>query len=691
MTDLRALSNEDLMKLYQQPATPPASPVVGMSDADLMAAHKAAQGPSVGDYATDMTKSAGVGLAEGAIGLAGMPGDMQQLAKKVGDWTASKLPSMPSIPVPQGVKDWWAEMGKRGAIPEHRKEHYMSRGDIGGAPLPSSRDIKGAVEGVTGEFYKSKTLPGEYSRTAASFVPGTVLAPGNAAVNALRYGVVPGLASEAAGQATKDTKWEPFARAGAGIATGVGAGLLSRPAYNERLVGNAARGAEAPQYGAAEQLVRDAQARGITLTPAEAIQQATGGSTRLGDVQRLTESTAGGAERMAPMFAQRPAQMQQATNATLDQIAPRSAAPSFIGREAQEAATGAIDHTRQNINHLAEPFYRNAERVPVPPVENLRLQTTVPGYPEALQTVRDTPQLNRYVQHLPDNSVGVLNEVKKQLNQSSQNVASAVNPNRNVQMSAGYARDAGEVTNTGRGLSRDFGQALDIEAAGRQRVLGPLQSGPAGVISQTDDIVKQGGAVINTVNSPREVTRALQNISQQNPQAARGVVREELGRISDKTVGGLDNAARPDQYGGAKFARAVQGDARTGENVHAAVGATGGPAVADDMRRLVEVLQATGQRQRPGSLTAFNQEALADMKRGGLQGVVQALVKPLAGVKETVQRGRLGSQAGNLADLMLSGPDGVRRIQELAARGNDANAIIARALLNAQAANQANH
>lgn len=621
--------------------------------------------PSAADYAADIAKSAGIGLARGAIGLAGLPGDVKAL-------------------VGAGVDS--ADSFVRNQL------GMQPRAQGGPQPpniMPSSATIQGAVEGVTGDFYKPQTTAGEYAKTAGEFVPGAMLAPGNMALNAARYGVVPGLASEAAGQATKGTAYEPYARVGAGVATGVGAAMLSRPAYSERLVGRAAQGVDDAQYAAAEQLMRDAQARGIQLTPAEAIQQVTGGGTRLGDVQRLTESTQGGvgSDRLNQMFAQRPGQMRQAADAAFDQIAPRSATPSHIGREAQEAATGAIDHTRQTINRLAEPFYNAAENVPIPPAEHARLMQ-LPGYQDALRTVRDTPQLNRYVAHLPDESVGVLNEVKKQLNQAGDNVAAAVNPNRNVQASAGYRMDARDVTDSGRMLSPDYGAALGVEEAGRRQVLSPLQSGPAGAISQTDDIAAQGRAVINNVNSPREVTRALQNMGRQNPNAARGVVREELGRAADKTVGGLDNAGRPDQFGGAKLARTLRGDARQAQNVDAAIRAVSGPPVADDIAGLADALQATGYRQRPGSLTAFNAEAIADMKRGGIGGVAQSVAKPLSAVKESVQRMRLGSQSERLAELLLSGPDGVRRIQELAARGNDQAAVMARALLSYQAGSQ---
>ncbi|MEG7677006.1 hypothetical protein U2060_14805, partial [Listeria monocytogenes] len=66
------------------------------------------------------------------------------------------------------------------------------------------------VEGVTGDFYKPQTTAGKFAETAGEFIPGAMALPANGvgsmASNAVKYGVVPGLASEAAGQALKDTK-----------------------------------------------------------------------------------------------------------------------------------------------------------------------------------------------------------------------------------------------------------------------------------------------------------------------------------------------------------------------------------------------------------------------------------------------------------------------------------------------------
>ena len=83
---------------------------------------------------------------------------------------------------------------------------------------PTSSQLQSAVESYTGSFYQPKTIVGDYAQTAGEFVPGALLMPeGRLAANALRYGLLPALSSETAGQLTKGTAAEPWARAAGGI------------------------------------------------------------------------------------------------------------------------------------------------------------------------------------------------------------------------------------------------------------------------------------------------------------------------------------------------------------------------------------------------------------------------------------------------------------------------------------------
>lgn len=80
--------------------------------------------------------------------------------------------------------------------------------------------LQGPASGAVSEFtgVEPQTTAGEFTRTAGEFLPGAAAFGGLSPSNLLRFGIVPGLASEAAGQATEGTAAEPFARAGAALA-----------------------------------------------------------------------------------------------------------------------------------------------------------------------------------------------------------------------------------------------------------------------------------------------------------------------------------------------------------------------------------------------------------------------------------------------------------------------------------------
>lgn len=133
----------------------------------------------------DILKSAGSGVAQGAMDLVGVPGTIQNAFDN-------------SISAITGVK----------------------------APPPSQlsgeelRRRAGEVTGGATE-YKPQTTAGEYAHTVGEFVPGAVALGGSGTVagNALKFGVVPGLTSEAAGQAAEKfaPSMEPYARFAGGI------------------------------------------------------------------------------------------------------------------------------------------------------------------------------------------------------------------------------------------------------------------------------------------------------------------------------------------------------------------------------------------------------------------------------------------------------------------------------------------
>lgn len=190
-------------------------------------AGKADRTMSGGEMAADVAKSGGIGLAQGAIGLAGLPGDAREFAAGAAGWLGGDTAA-------------GATRAAFNAIP-------------GFSNMPTSSQIKGGVEGVTGEFYQPKSTAGEYARTVGEFAPAAVAGPGGL-VRKAAMTVIPAVASETAGQATKGTAFEPVARFAGALAGGVAsAGKAGKQAINGAQLVDEARTAKTAAYRAAEQ------------------------------------------------------------------------------------------------------------------------------------------------------------------------------------------------------------------------------------------------------------------------------------------------------------------------------------------------------------------------------------------------------------------------------------------------------
>jgi hypothetical protein len=155
-------------------------------------------------YATDMARSLATGVGQGIIGLAGLPRDMGDLAQIGIEYVANKA-------------------GFDGKKAGDTFSRYNP-----GSYLPSSATISSAVQdNVTGPFYEPQTLLGEYSKTVGEIAPSALMGPGGVARKTAMT-VASGVASEAAGQATKGKPAEPYARIVGAISGGMAPSALRR-------------------------------------------------------------------------------------------------------------------------------------------------------------------------------------------------------------------------------------------------------------------------------------------------------------------------------------------------------------------------------------------------------------------------------------------------------------------------------
>jgi hypothetical protein len=252
----------------------------------------------------DVAKSGGTGVEKALIANAGLPGDVRELAGRGADWLASKI--APSYE------------GKAGNFV---KSTLRNAGGMTGAAfnLPTSGEVRQGVESVQGPLYEPKTTAGEYAQTGGEFLPAAAAGPGGLVRRLATQVALPAITSETAGQITKGTAAEPYARLAGAIGGPVGASLLRR--------------AVAPPVISAErQAARAAlEAEGIETTAG----QASGNQNLLNK-----EATAGG-----PATAMEQRQSEQLTAAAIRRIgedgtdvhAAVQAARPRIGQQIEDA------------------------------------------------------------------------------------------------------------------------------------------------------------------------------------------------------------------------------------------------------------------------------------------------------------------------------------------------------------------
>ena len=146
MADYSKMSDEELLQIVGS-KKPDYSK---MSDAELMAVVQKAQAAATEPSTLgDVARSFGRGVAKGAIGVAGLPGDVGRL-------------------VGRGVHAAGSAVG----LPEPPPEAM----DL---PLiPSSEQVQRGVEKATGKFGEPATEAGRWAQSIGEFVPGSILAPG---------------------------------------------------------------------------------------------------------------------------------------------------------------------------------------------------------------------------------------------------------------------------------------------------------------------------------------------------------------------------------------------------------------------------------------------------------------------------------------------------------------------------------
>jgi hypothetical protein len=150
---------------------------------------------SMGEAAVGAAKALGSGLVRGAVGFSTLPGNVEAL----GSAGINKL------------------AGMAGVGPVVNNETLF----------PTYNDFMGRLENTVGPLYKPQTKAEQYISTIGEFAPAAI--GGGASLGAKAAQVAaPALLSETAGQLTKGTAAEPYARVAGGMLGGVATNVGAR-------------------------------------------------------------------------------------------------------------------------------------------------------------------------------------------------------------------------------------------------------------------------------------------------------------------------------------------------------------------------------------------------------------------------------------------------------------------------------
>jgi hypothetical protein len=565
------------------------------------------------------------------------------------------------------------------------------------------------------------TVAGEYGKTLGEFSAQGGLGPGAGARNVIKYGIVPGAASETAGQLTKGTELEPWAR-GAGALAGAGIShILPGAPTTAKSIQAAIGNASAEQLENAERLFQQASAIGVPISRFEALQQVLGAQTHAGDLQRVIE----GSGRMKEFYADRPQQIEQTGRELIETIAPETMTPSLTGKAAGEAALGEQVQAASSRTQRAGPYYEAAKGNEIAPQH---VHSVIDQIDDLI--AQDKTGLT----HSP------LLELKEQL--TAQPARSATAPSRtpvtdpktgriiryeltpgtpssslvpvtnveNLDRTKKYWRDRTDLPAfSDKAIDKELAAKINglieqLDPAMRERsvplrlgrtayqqatreILDPLMAGPIGKLAKEDLSTKQAIEALfpkdPLAQSRHEVADAVSRLVERNPVAAKEVVRAYIENTFNTATRELQSGAS--QYGGANFRKALLGNPQAAANLDAALRALpSGDNIARGFDRFMEVMGATGKRQHAGSPTEFNKMIREQLQNGSISQQTGELLLSFGTrwpgrVKEALATYNEGRNLDRLARV-ITDPAAAREFARLAEKNTPAETarIIAR-------------
>lgn len=514
--------------------------------------------------------------------------------------------------------------------------------------LPTPTDIQRAARQAGIPTERAETLPGQ---ALQSFVRNIVSAPVPGAV-------IPAALSAAGEEALavpfRGTQLEPMARTVGAMATPLAQVPFIARSPAQRIAAEELQRITPTQMRQAEQIQATGARVGTPVTAAEALQQATGGATRMPEVQRMIESSVGGGPLMRQYLAGREAQTRQ----TLESMFPATARAE-LGVEAQKAAQEAQRGAAREVSQRVEPMFAQIRGVEIPKdtFESIVKDNAI--VKSVYNSVKNKPEWKEASKNIPENSVGFVEIMRQELGDRMSAAYREGASNRARVLNQAYD-DLKVVADDAVGGS--YQQALTATRQAREQIQRPLESTPIADIAETADTARQFASLFakNAVDlnlTPDKVKTTIQALSKKDPNLATDFVNQYLRGSLEK----ISPVAQRQAVTGGRFADTVWGNETQRRNLLTAYEEAFGANAAKGLDEMLVALKAQAQRLPVGSPTA-EKAALAQRAEGVTR---KAISQPLGGVAMLVDQIINGRDMERFARVLTSN-DGVAQLQKIA-------------------------
>jgi hypothetical protein len=305
----------------------------------------------------------------------------------------------------------------------------------------------------------------------------------------------------------------------------------------------------------------------------------------------------------------------------------------------------------------------------IPPAEFAAIDESA-VFQQYLAKVRAEPLFKQELADLPDNSVAVVNQVKKLMDEDAANFSTYGTGQTSPERAMRLEQAQGPMVDAAKRASPLYEGALEQQATMRRTQLEPMKRGATGQVAETGDWQQQTRIMLSDApGAEKEVAATVRNIMAADPERGATnvavLLRMKLEDAWNKALPSMKGNAG--EFRGANFASVLERNPQTMKSLEAAITALpGGAEKWQGFRTLLRVYEAQGQRMPAGSPTEFNRQMTEGFQRG-ITGDLKSLGRDM------LNRWNVRRRTGDLASVFTD-PDGVAMLERLAKLGPDSRA-----------------